>query len=283
MSTNINQLRDFSALFTRGEILRLLKDDFDSVNKKLERSGLMEKHHGNTYLKMFKQGYKEIHKDYQNEYVVKNEFLNKMLIHQTKDRCSVVFNEIRLGDATGDLALFNGISKVFEIKTILDKECRLKNQIETYKKIFNEIYIIIPKENIDKYLKYDDDVAIISYDKGMKNFILERDAKTLFNIDINILMNILHTKEYISITKKYYEETPEMNSFNQFDICKELISEIPKEVLNDMFVDIMKKRNIKNSFFKKVNNEFNQVCLSLNFSEKERKMLIDKLKNKKVC
>lgn len=282
MSTDINQLRDFSALFTRGEILRLLKDDFDSVNKKLERYGLIEKNHGSTYLKLFKQGYKKIQKGYQNEYVVKNEFLNKILISQTENRSSVVFNEVRLGDATGDLAIFNGISKVFEIKTILDKEYRLKNQIETYKKLFNEIYIIVPKENVDKYLKYDNTVAVISYDEGMRNFNLERKAETFFDIDINVLMNVLHTKEYISITKKYYKEVPEMNAFDQFDICKELISEIPVKALNDLFVDTMKNRNIKNSFFDKINNEFNQICLSLNFSEEERKLFIDTLRNKKV-
>jgi hypothetical protein len=51
MSTDINQLRDLSTLFTRSEILRLLKNDFGSVDKKLIRYDLIDKRRGSTYSK----------------------------------------------------------------------------------------------------------------------------------------------------------------------------------------------------------------------------------------
>lgn len=51
--------------------------------------------------------------------------------------------------------MFNGKSKVFEIKTILDKEYRLSNQLQEYKKLFNEVYIIVPRELLSKYFEFD--------------------------------------------------------------------------------------------------------------------------------
>ncbi len=282
MSTNINQLRDFSTFFTRSEVLRLLKSDFKSVNTKLQRYDLIEKKRGCSYLEVLKEAYKNIQNSYQNEYVLKNEFLNKCLVEKVLNKDSIVFNELRLGNSIADLAIFNGVSKAFEIKTILDKECRLSSQIETYKKIFNETYIIVPEQQVDKYLKFDNEVAVFSYDSNLNKFELVREATRNEVIDIDVLMNVLHSKEYLNIVHNYFGIVPELNSFNQFDICKKLISTIGYLELNNIFLETMKSRKIHNSFFNKFNSEFNQVSLSLNLKEIERKKLIDELKNNKV-
>ena len=228
MSTNINQLRDFSTFFTRSEVLRLLKSDFKSVNTKLQRYDLIEKKRGCSYLEVLKEAYNTIKNSYQNEYVLKNEFLNKCLVEKVLNKDSIVFNELRLGNSIADLAIFNGVSKAFEIKTILDKECRLSSQIETYKKIFNETYIIVPEQQVDKYLKFDNIVAVFSYDSNLNKFELVREATRNEVIDIDVLMNVLHSKEYLSIVHNHFGIVPELNSFNQFDICKKLISTIKR-------------------------------------------------------
>lgn len=282
MSTNINQLRDFSTFFTRSEVLRLLKSDFKSVNTKLQRYDLIEKKRGCSYLEVLKEAYNTIKNSYQNEYVLKNEFLNKCLVEKVLNKDSIVFNELRLGNSIADLAIFNGVSKAFEIKTILDKECRLSSQIETYKKIFNETYIIVPEQQVDKYLKFDNRVAVFSYDSNLNKFELVREATRNEVIDIDVLMNVLHSKEYLSIVHNHFGIVPELNSFNQFDICKKLISNIDYLELNNIFLETMKSRKIHNSFFNKINSEFNQVSLSLNLKEIERRKLIDELKNNKV-
>jgi hypothetical protein len=178
--------------------------------------------------------------------------------------------------------MFNGKSKVFEIKTILDKEYRLSNQLQEYKKLFNEVYIIIPKELVAKYSQFDNSIGIITYDSNSRNFELIQNSYVNCDIDVNVLMEVLHTKEYIDIVKKYYKDFPEMNSFNQFNICKKLISKIHSSDLNELFIAKMKERTINNQFFNKVNREFNQICLSLNLDKSERNNLIHKLQTNKV-
>jgi len=282
MNFTSNQLRDFSTLFSRSEVNRWLKGDFNSIDIKLERYNLIDKNKGNSYLKFLKNTYHILEKNYPNEYVLKNEFLNKWLKNELGTSNSVIFNEFRIGKAIADLAMFNGISKVFEIKTILDKEYRLSNQIQEYKKIFNEVYIIVPDVLLSKYSNYDESIGIITFDSNSKNFKIVQKAKRNNKLNPDTLMEILHTKEYIEITEEYYGHLPQMNSFNQFEICKDLILKIPQKDLNDLFLSKMKKRKINNHFFNKVNNEFNQICLSLNLKKEERDNLINSLKTNTI-
>jgi len=282
MSFTTNQLRDFSSLFSRSEVHRWLKSDFESINLKLKRYSLFEKNKGNSYLNVLKKTYKILEKNYPNEYIIKNEFLNQWLKKELGSNNSVIFNELRIGKAIADLAMFNGVSKVFEIKTVLDREYRLSSQLQEYKKLFNEVYIIIPKAQLSKYIGYEKGVGVITYDSDFKCFDWVQKSTSNNTIDKNALMEVLHTKEYLKITRSYYKELPEMNTFVQFETCKKLIADIPDETLNTLFLEVMKERRINNLFFNKVNREFNQICLSLNLKMAERDTLIMKLKTNTV-
>lgn len=281
MKYSMNQLRDFSSLFSRSEVSRWFKNDFDLFELKLERYNLSTKNIGKSYLQVLRQIYRVLEENYPNEYILKNEFITKWLKKELGNENSLILNEFRLGKAIADLAMFNGMSKVFEIKTILDKDYRLTNQLREYKKLFNEIYIIIPYEVLSKYQNYSEDIGIISYSSksGSESFTLINKPKINNFIDINVLMETLHSSEYLNIVNKFYKESPEMNSFNQFDICKNLISKIPYEELNKLFIEEMKRRKIHNHFFNKVNREFNQICLSLNMKLDERNLMIKNLKS----
>lgn len=279
---SINQLRDFSSLFTRSEVNRWFEEDFESIDINLQRYQLTKMNKGISYLNILRKAYKILVEKYPNEYILKNEFLTQWLKNELGNNQSIIFNELRLGKAIADLAMFNGKSKVFEIKTILDKEYRLSNQLQEYKKLFNEVYIIIPRELLSKYSEFGKQIGIITFDSYSKNFELIQKSYSNFYIDVNVLMEVLHTKEYLQIVKQFYKEVPEMNSFNQFNICKDLISQIPSNSLNELFIAKMKERKINNEFFNKVNREFNQICLSLNLNKTERNNLIHKLKTNKL-
>ncbi|MFZ4798806.1 MAG: sce7726 family protein [Bacteroidia bacterium] len=281
-SYHIDQLRDYSTLFLRSEVNRWLNNDFKSIDLKIKRYDSSLIKNDFNYLSYLKYIYKILEKHYPNEYIYKNEFLNKWLIKELGNSDSIIVNEFRIGKAIADLVMFNGTSRVFEIKTILDKEYRLTSQLLEYKKIFNEIYLIIPKSSFEKYSNYDNSIGIITYDSNIKDFYLFR--KPIQNIEINSdsLMNVLHTNEYKEIVKDYYGELPSMNDFTQFEICKELISNIPNEKLNKLFIKTVKKRKLNNVFFNNINNELNQICLSLNLSNDQKTKLIEKLKSKIV-
>src|SRR5690606_2906968 len=92
------------------------------------------------------------------------------------------------------------------------------------------------------------------------------------------IMDILHTEEYKSIVKLYYGNLPEITSFNQYTICKELIGNIPSTELNKLFIAQIKKRGSKHTLSSRYYKEFNQLCLALKMNKPERNQMIEILK-----
>lgn len=274
---SVNQLRDYSSLFKRSEISRILNEDHSSINLKVKKYDKKLFNKDVTYLKYYKYIYKVLGKYYPNEYFYKNEFINKWLKSELGNSNSIIFSEFRIGKAIADLAMFNGTSKVFEIKTDLDKAYRLSGQIEAYRKIFNEIYLIVPSSCYEKYISFDRQVGIISFDSYFRNFQMIRKSEINISPDASTVMQVLYTHEYKDIVKSYYGFLPEMTDFSQFEICSQHISKIPVGILNSLFVKTIKKRKVYNFFFNKINSEFNQICLSLNLDNIQRERLINNL------
>lgn len=275
-----NQLRDYASLFSRNEVYAWIKKDFTSINFKVERYDSNWKQLTNkTYLDYLRYVYSVLEKNYQNEYIFKNEFLNKWLLSELGENDSKIFSEFRVGKSIADLAMFNGCSKVFEIKTELDNDNRLALQIESYKHVFNEIYLIVPESKIELYKKYEKKIGLITFSNKTKNsFSVYRKAIPNFEICPQAIMQILHTNEYKSLVKNFYKTLPKLTSFNQFEVCKELVCEIPKTALNQLFINEIKKRGQKKVLSPRCFKEFNQLFLALKFSSEEKANMIEILK-----
>jgi len=280
MEYQINQLRDYSSLFSRREALSWLKMDFTSINYKIESyDENWLKHQNSTYLDYLKYIYSILADSYQNEYILKNEFLNTWLIKELGETNSQIFSEFRVGNSIADLAMFNGCSKIFEIKTELDSDSRLTLQLHNYKKAFNQIFIIIPKSKLYIYEKQEASIGIITYDpKSDNTFSLHRNASADFEIEPSTIMAILHTDEYKTIVRKHYGYLPQMTSFNQYNVCSKLIYEIPSNELNRLFIDAMKKRSSSNALSSRYYKEFNQLFLALRMNRNSKNKMIESLK-----
>jgi hypothetical protein len=254
--------------------------DFSSINYKIERyDEKWLKSKDFTYLDYLKYIYSILANNYQNEYVFKNEFLNNWLINELGETNSQIFSEFRVGNSIADLVMFNGCSKIFEIKTELDSDARLTLQLENYKKAFNQIFLIIPKSKLNSYLKQESSIGLITYDPNADNsFSLYRDAEVNFEIEQSAIMSILHSNEYKSIVRKHYGNLPQMTSFNQYKVCSEMIFEIPIVILNKLFIDAMKMRSSSNVLSSRYYKELNQLFLALKMNQDKKNKLIDALK-----
>lgn len=279
MLSDKQKLRLLAKSFSRSGIDRLLVADFsqfDSMIDNLELSFDLSM----TYWDVLSESYQILRSDYQNEYVYKNEFLNQVLIKSITGTSDKIFSEFRLGAARADLAVFGEISTAYEIKTALDKEVRLAGQLSTYHQVFNKVYLVVSQGDLQRYLAYDSKVGVIAYDSVKNLFTIYRQAITDTQIDPKTLMSMLHTKEYLSICKSYHKVLPVMNDFERYSICSELLRSIPLDILDRLFVSIMRDRAKNNQFFKNEFIELNQVCLALSLTQKKRNILINNLNQK---
>jgi len=275
-----NQLRDYSSLFSRSAVKEWMNGNLTSIDFKIKRYD--ENWYSKTkrtYIDYLKFVYSVLENQYQNEYILKNSFLNDWLIKELGESNSELYSEFRIGSAIADLVMFNGISRAFEIKTELDSDKRLNSQLDQYRKVFNEIFLIVPASKIEEYETYDSRIGIICFDiLSPKRFQIVRSAGRNTHIDAETLMHIFHTSEYKEIVTHHYGQLPEVTSFNQFEVCKDLIAKIPQNELNRLFINKMKSRAGNYGLSARYYKEFNQLSLALHMNMKNRKELFSILK-----
>jgi hypothetical protein len=276
-----NKMRSYSSIFSSTSFSKLIKeDDFSFINSKILRydnSKIGVKIH--TYADYIKYTYNELRKQYRNEYIYKNTFINEILINDYSIKDTIVINEFRVGNSIADLVMFNGTSKAFEIKTELDTDKRLSGQLIDYKKAFKECYIVTHKSLTSKYLKEDNSIGIIELIETPRGLKMQEVRPAIENkeVDPETIMRCLRTNEYKSIVKKYYKELPEMNSFNMFNICKELMFQIPNDILNLLFIEQLKFRKSNTSKINTHIKELRQIGIALNLDANLSGQLITKL------
>ena len=225
-----------------------------------------------TYWNYFDYVYKVLEKNYRNEYVYKNTFITEWLIKEYSLKDTIAFSEFRVGNAIADLVLFNGASKAFEIKTELDNNKRLFAQLKEYSKIMEECYIVVPEELVRHYLvDIPPSVGILAVKRSSHSLKIEsrRDACRNTTIDINVLMSSVRCNEYKWMTKQAYGHLPDVNCFEMFDACKDLLRQLPADELHSLFLRAIKSRKNITPKLKDIPRPARQFCLAMDISEKK--------------
>lgn len=277
-----NRLRSYSGIFSSTSFFKLLQTgDLGFIKARIKQYDEQKYSQGTftTYFEYIQHIYKEIEKKYRNEYFYKNSFINNLLLSQYGVKDTIALNEFKVGNSIADIVLFNGVSKAFEIKTELDSKKRLKSQITDYRKVFNECYIITDESLVTKYATEDENSGIIALKKSSRSVSLTevRKAKFKDSIDPETTMRCLRTNEYKNIVKKYFGALPEMTSFTMFDICSNLIKQIPPKELSLLFVHEVKKRKSNTEYLKNFNKELRQLALAMNLDNKKYDNIIEQL------
>jgi hypothetical protein len=214
--------------------------------------------------------YVELKKQYRCEYIYKNTLL-EMLLKEYGTENSLIVNEFKVGNSVADMVLFNGTSKAYEIKTELDSNKRLNRQLSDYSKIFQESYIVTHESLIKKYEGIHTSVGIIALTENNGKLKLEKVRPALENgtIDVNILIRSIRTNEYKNIVQAFYGLLPNVTSFDMFETCKAMMSQIPSKKLYELFLTEMKKRKSNNASLNKYQKELRHFCLSVNINENQ--------------
>jgi len=277
----LEKMRSYSSVFSGRSFFELIQyDDYSFIDDNIEKfdSSKIGKNI-NTYFDYLAYIYRELRKQYRSEYIYKNTLINEVLLKKYGLRNTLAINEFRVGDSIADIVMFNGTSKAFEIKTELDSDKRLEGQLADYTKIFKQCYIVTHESLVDKYIKEDSSIGIIKLIERPRSVVMEEIRPALENesIDVDTLIASVRTQEYLNIVKAYFNDVPEMNSFNMFEKCRDLMKEIPTERLNELFISEIKKRKSNVGNLSMFPRELRQLCLSMNLNIKQYDILEDKL------
>jgi|GEM_PF-5091161 hypothetical protein len=181
--------------------------------------------------------------NYRNDIIFKIEFLEKLstLIDSMSD--TYVVNEFKTGRCVTDIAIFNGKSISFEIKSDLDKGLNLKTQIEEFSKVFDKNYLVTNNERVEQFSKLiPDSCGLISVDKNF-NFTLIKDADINTNISFEYLFKILRKEEYLDLVLKYYGFIPDVPNTKIYSESFNMLSKIDLDDFKADFILKIKERD----------------------------------------
>ncbi len=271
-------LRSFSSAFTRSTFCDIINyDDYSYLDWLIEHYSI--KFRGDvSYYNYLKAIYSKMAKEYRCEYVYKNELIHE-LIKKYGTKNTSLYNEFRVGDSIVDIAFFNGESKAFEIKTQYDSAKRLNKQLQSYSRVFDKCYVVIPEERLFDYYEHDDKTGIILLKRINGKMVLEefREAKQNDVYDAELLMSCMRTNEYEKLLIDSFGSLPVASPGQLYSMCREQICKLPSDVLSKYFITTVKTRRENMKVIYKMPHELRQICLALNLNSDKSKILLEKL------
>ena len=224
------------------EVNKILKTTEFPINKK---SKLIDK---------YDAVYDYLLKNYRNEYVFKNTIINKILLGKHSLTTSTAFNEFQVFGCKLDLLVLNGKSKAYEIKTKYDNFSRLKIQLETYLKFFDEVYVVLDEqtysEDSNMLSSLNDRIGILVFTQK-NNLSNKKKAKsnTKF-IKSENMVSLLRKDEYLDIIKSSFgKDLSDIPNTKIYDIAKQWFAKFDGQKAHQLTIEKLKfrKQYIKES------------------------------------
>lgn len=97
-----------------------------------------------------------------HEYIYKAALTHKILLGTYSLRTASMLNEFRVGECKADIAILNGTSRVYEVKSERDSLSRLERQVSAYAKVFAQVYVIAAENHVGAVIaSVPEDVGIL--------------------------------------------------------------------------------------------------------------------------
>ncbi len=222
--------------------------------------------------------------EYRTEYVYKESILSKLVLANHKLSECVIIPEFRTGLSKADLAVFNGTSTVYEIKTELDNLERLEGQLSDYNQIFDYVYVVTTSKYSDKILDFAPlNVGVYVFGDDGELALLKDASSNKKCVNPSLLMASLRKEEYQDIVLSEFGFLPEVPSTKIYGKCLEMIQQINPSKLHDLMVSCISQRKLSDFQMKaleKVPPYILPLWISKKYSEKQCKLILQGLKYK---
>lgn len=215
----------------------------------LSDSSIKEQLEGLSLLQAFDYLYRIINKNYKNEYVFKNTIAHKILKGRHKLSSNVSYiNEFHVLNSICDIAIFNGTSTAYEIKTEMDSFDRLESQLVDYKKIFSKIYIVTVQSKTKFMINnLPSEIGIIEL-TSRNNLSTIREACSSFEeLSHAAMLSSLKYSEMLVMMKNLFDYEPSRSPKKTKQDCINLFESMPINYAHDCFVKILRQRCLNKS------------------------------------
>ncbi len=266
-------LRDF-ARFGRSDYFDAILEESDLVRKASDYSSLSE---------VYEFLYGIFADEYRFEYFYKNELIRKILLGKYSLNTAGALTEFRVNNAKADLVILNGTTIAYEIKTELDNLNRLDRQLTAYAQIFEYVNVVLHESMLEK----EEDInfpgaGVIAYTAHGTFREVKKAVSNGHAINSDALMFSLRKPEYCELFLSFFDHLPKVPNTRLFEEVQRRLRTVSAADLQKRMVDVLTKRsnqNIDIPWIKALPNSLKCIGLYANFSESERRALMQVLQH----
>lgn len=247
MSARLNKLADlFSAASFRDlavtespAFIRAIVDDAGKVN--LGRRMKVRV--------LFDRAYQLLLDHYRFEYVYKNAITQQLLLDRhTLDNgphAARLLTEFVVGEVRADIAVMNGTSTVYEVKSSYDTLNRLPNQLLWYSKLFDHINVVTSEEMVSAVVKGLPDhvgVLVLNQEGQIEERVPAKSNKA--NLDLRVAFLVMRERELLAIARQNFGIEDSRDPIATLAACWENFKALMPEDAHKIMVDRLRQRSI---------------------------------------
>ncbi|MBD8593731.1 sce7726 family protein [Pseudomonas sp. CFBP 8758] len=270
--------RDAARLFSSKRLTEVASGNFDFLLKVATHygDGLREEF---TAAEVFECSYSALSKEYRTEYFFKNIVAERLLLGRHSLNTATVLPEFRVGRNKADCVILNGSSTCYEIKSDFDNLDRLPEQLASYKKLFDKVYVVVGQSHLSKVLSScEEDVGILEL-TPRKNLRIIREAKISTEpVDISILMRSLRVHEYRDIVSTLSDQNIDLPNTEIFSACESILQKMNSTDVRRAFCATLKKsRKIEKEFISSLPRSLLMAGIGFKLRTDHRRSLAENL------
>jgi hypothetical protein len=248
LQSSAKNYADLSVLFSPSSITNLIgKNPIKKTRKTIRQSRLLTEMYDESIelSKIFDVAYNILNKHYRSEYIYKNSLINHFLNKKHTLKETVFIPEFTVGESKADIAVFNGTSTVYEIKSELDNTAKLTKQLSCYLSCFDYVYLVTHKILAEKVQKQiDPRVGIIVITNSGKPELFKKAITNKAFINVYSVFSCLRKDEYLWIINQAFNYVPIAPNTKIYSLCRELFGELDPRTAHDLAVKAIVRNRI---------------------------------------
>lgn len=246
MTTSQEISRLFARSFTRPVFAAMARTgDYRAPFSALLQAGLMREGSEATHTigSLFDRISLHLSKNYRNEYIYKNDLASKIIFGRHSPKTAGLQIEIPIGRSIVDVAVANGTTTAYEIKTEFDTSRRLNSQTTDYLKAFDQVYVVTHPAHVTRFEKeLDPRVGVIVLTKTGTMRTLRSATGNAEHVDPCVIFRCLRRGEYLHALNKLVGSVPSLPNGLIHAHCESLFSKISQNDAHRIFTQALRSR-----------------------------------------
>jgi hypothetical protein len=177
-----------------------------------------------------------------SEYIYKAALTEKVLLGRHSLKTAAMLTEFRVGNCKADLAILNGTSTVYEIKSERDRLDRLRAQIAAYRQVFAVVNVITGENHLrETFSSIPADVGVLLLSDRFQISVLREGKENPKRIVPAVVFGSLQLREARLILELSGIEVPDVPNTQAHRILLERFMKLAPEQVHEGMVNVLRE------------------------------------------